>query len=99
MICDGSRLLGLGLGFAVAYFQVPWATKSGGLVVFTIEAAQVISLVALDHPTGLCRLVLAMFPIVVPMTQIKGSYFRVCVIQSIPCLSLNLCIRQMRFAL
>ncbi|KAG2059928.1 hypothetical protein BDR06DRAFT_979677 [Suillus hirtellus] len=27
-------------GFAVAYFQVPWATKSGGLMVFGIEAAQ-----------------------------------------------------------
>jgi len=95
----GFRLHGLGLGFAVAYFQVPWATKSGGLVVFSVEAAQVISLVALDHPTGLRRLLLAMFSIVVPTIQIKGSYFRVCVIQFIPCLSLNLCIRQTRFAL
>jgi hypothetical protein len=99
VIRDGSRLHGLGLGFAVAYFQVPWATKSGGLIVFSVEAAQVISLVALDHPTGLCRLVLAMFSIAVPMTQIKGSYFRVCAIPSIPCLSLNLCTRQTRFAL
>lgn len=26
-------------GFSVAYFQVPWATKSGGLVVMGVEAA------------------------------------------------------------
>lgn len=47
-------------GFAVAYFQVPWATKSGALMVFGVEAA----------------LVIAMFLIAVPMTQLKGSYFR-----------------------
>lgn len=47
-------------GFAVAYFQVPWATKSGALMVFGVEAA----------------LVFAMFLIAVPMTQLKGSYFR-----------------------
>ncbi|OJA17473.1 hypothetical protein AZE42_03918 [Rhizopogon vesiculosus] len=63
-------------GFAVAYFQVPWATKSGGLVVFGVEAAQVMSFVTLDHPNGLCRLVIALFLIAVPMTQLKGSYFR-----------------------
>jgi MFS family permease len=51
-------------GFAVAYFQVPWATKSGALMVFGVEAA----------------LVIAMFLIAVPMTQWKGSYFRVSVI-------------------
>ncbi|KAG2339660.1 MFS general substrate transporter [Suillus weaverae] len=48
-------------GFAVAYFQVPWATQSGALTVFGVEAA----------------LVIAMFLIAVPMTQLKGSYFRV----------------------
>ncbi|OJA10123.1 hypothetical protein AZE42_11554 [Rhizopogon vesiculosus] len=63
-------------GFAVAYFQVPWATKSGGLVVFGTEAAQVISILTLDHPNGLYRLVIAMFLIAVPMTQLKGGYFR-----------------------
>ncbi|KIK36023.1 hypothetical protein CY34DRAFT_811668 [Suillus luteus UH-Slu-Lm8-n1] len=47
-------------GFAVAYFQVPWATKSGALMVFGVEAA----------------LVIALFLIAVPMTQMKGSYFR-----------------------
>ncbi|KAG1744214.1 major facilitator superfamily domain-containing protein [Suillus lakei] len=47
-------------GFAVAYFQVPWATKSGALMVFGTEVA----------------LVIAMFLIAVPMTQLKGSYFR-----------------------
>ncbi|KAG2061658.1 MFS general substrate transporter [Suillus hirtellus] len=52
-----ARALG---GFAVAYFQVPWATKSGGLVVFGVEAA----------------LVIALFFIAVPMTQLRGSYFR-----------------------
>lgn len=26
-------------GFSVAYFQVPWATKSGGLEVMGVEAA------------------------------------------------------------
>ncbi|KAG1806262.1 MFS general substrate transporter [Suillus variegatus] len=52
-----SRALG---GFAIAYFQVPWATKSGGLMVFGVEAA----------------LVIGMFFIAVPMTQLKGSYFR-----------------------
>ncbi|OAX36578.1 hypothetical protein K503DRAFT_289017 [Rhizopogon vinicolor AM-OR11-026] len=61
-------------GFAVAYFQVPWATKSGALVVFGTEAA----------------LVIAMFLIAVPMTQLKGSYFRVSDIPIITSTSLNL---------
>ncbi|KAG1799379.1 MFS general substrate transporter [Suillus plorans] len=52
-----TRALG---GFGIAYFQVPWATKSGGLMVFGVEAA----------------LVIGMFFIAVPMTQLKGSYFR-----------------------
>ncbi|KAG9311613.1 hypothetical protein JVU11DRAFT_7823 [Chiua virens] len=33
-----ARVLG---GFGVAFFQVPWATKSGGLLVFGVEAAYV----------------------------------------------------------
>jgi len=77
MIYIGSGLHGLYLGFAVAYFQVPWATKSGGLVVFGVEAAQVQSLITINHPKCLCRLVVALFLIAVPMTQLKGSYFRV----------------------
>ncbi|KAG2143494.1 MFS general substrate transporter [Suillus bovinus] len=38
-------------GFAVAYFQVTWATKSGALVVFGVEAAQVIFLSTLESLT------------------------------------------------
>ncbi|KAN0086081.1 Major facilitator superfamily domain containing protein [Tylopilus felleus] len=52
-----ARTLG---GFSVAYFQVPWATKSGGLVVMGSEAAIGIGL----------------FLISVPLVQLKGSYFR-----------------------
>ncbi|KAG2034018.1 major facilitator superfamily domain-containing protein [Suillus americanus] len=37
-------------GFAVAYFQVPWATQSGALTVFGVEAAQVILLDTLEVP-------------------------------------------------
>ncbi|KAJ7231166.1 MFS general substrate transporter [Mycena haematopus] len=47
-------------GFAVAYFQVPWATKHGALQVFGVEAAIV---------TGL-------FLIVVPTVQVKGRALR-----------------------
>ncbi|KAG1793709.1 MFS general substrate transporter [Suillus plorans] len=68
-----ARALG---GFAVAYFQVPWATKSGGLVVFGVEAAQVISLDTLEESDGFYRLVIALFFVAVPMIQLKGSYFR-----------------------
>ncbi|KAG1894641.1 MFS general substrate transporter [Suillus fuscotomentosus] len=63
-------------GFAVAYFQVPWATKSGALTVFGVETAQVISLDALEESDGFYRLVIGLFFIAVPMTQLKGSYFR-----------------------
>ncbi|KAF8126214.1 MFS general substrate transporter [Boletus edulis] len=52
-----ARTLG---GFSVAYFQVPWATKSGALVVTGVEAAIAIGL----------------FLIAVPLVQWKGSYFR-----------------------
>ncbi|KAF7358628.1 MFS general substrate transporter [Mycena sanguinolenta] len=52
------RVLG---GFAVAYFQVPWATKHGALQVFGVEAAIV---------TGL-------FLLVVPALQLKGRVLRV----------------------
>jgi len=52
-----ARTLG---GFSVAYFQVPWATKSGGLVVMGVEASVTIGL----------------FLIAVPLVQRKGSYFR-----------------------
>ncbi|KAG2098981.1 major facilitator superfamily domain-containing protein [Suillus discolor] len=68
-----ARALG---GFAVAYFQVPWATKSGGLMVFGVEAAQVISLDTLEESDSFHRLVIGMFFVAVPMTQLKGSYFR-----------------------
>ncbi|KAJ6453745.1 MFS general substrate transporter [Mycena sanguinolenta] len=47
-------------GFAVAYFQVPWATKHGALQVFGVEAAIV---------TGL-------FLIVVPALQLNGRVLR-----------------------
>lgn len=29
----------MSVGFSVAYFQVPWTTKSGGLEVMGVEAA------------------------------------------------------------
>ncbi|KAG6379850.1 MFS general substrate transporter [Boletus reticuloceps] len=48
------------VGFSVAYFQVPWATKSGALVVTGVEATIAIGL----------------FLIAVPLVQWKGSYFR-----------------------
>ncbi|KAG1793688.1 major facilitator superfamily domain-containing protein [Suillus plorans] len=53
-----ARVLG---GFSVAYFQVPWATKSGGIQTFGVEAAIVIGL----------------FLIAVPTVQLRGRYFRV----------------------
>jgi len=52
-----ARTLG---GFSVAYFQVPWATKSGALTVMGVEAAITVGL----------------FLITVPLVQIKGPYFR-----------------------
>ncbi|KAJ7201676.1 MFS general substrate transporter [Mycena pura] len=52
-----ARILG---GFAVAYFQVPWAQKHGALQVFGCEAAIV---------TGL-------FLLVVPALQLKGRELR-----------------------
>ena len=53
-----ARTLG---GFSVAYFQVPWATKHGGLQTFGVEAAIVVGL----------------FLLIVPALQIKGRYLRV----------------------
>ncbi|KAJ3479033.1 hypothetical protein NLI96_g9347 [Meripilus lineatus] len=52
-----ARTLG---GFSVAYFQVPWATKHGGLQTFGVEAAIVVGL----------------FLLIVPALQIKGRYLR-----------------------
>ncbi|KAH7910354.1 major facilitator superfamily domain-containing protein [Hygrophoropsis aurantiaca] len=52
-----ARTLG---GFAVAYFQVPWATKSGGLQAFGVEAA----------------IVAGLFLLAVPLTQRKGRQLR-----------------------
>jgi hypothetical protein len=68
--------------FAIAYFQVPWAVKSGGLMVFGVEAAQVIPLDKLEEFDSCYRLVIGMFFIAVPMTQLKGSYFRVSAVLS-----------------
>lgn len=48
-------------------------------MVFGIEAAQVILLDTLEESDGFYRLVIGMFFIAVPMTQLKGSYFRVSV--------------------
>ena len=53
-----ARTLG---GFAVAYFQVPWATKNGAIQTFGVEAA----------------IVTALFLLIVPMLQIKGPSLRV----------------------
>lgn len=52
-----ARVLG---GFSVAYFQVPWATKSGGIQTFGVEAA----------------IVMGLFLLGVPTVQLKGRYFR-----------------------
>ncbi|KAG1744209.1 major facilitator superfamily domain-containing protein [Suillus lakei] len=52
-----ARVLG---GFSVAYFQVPWATKSGGIQTYGVEAAIVIGL----------------FLLAVPTVQLRGRYFR-----------------------
>ncbi|KAI0646131.1 MFS general substrate transporter [Trametes meyenii] len=52
-----ARVLG---GFSVAYFQVPWATKSGALQTFGVEAAIVIGL----------------FLFIVPILQLKGNILR-----------------------
>ncbi|KAI0064872.1 hypothetical protein BV25DRAFT_1822632 [Artomyces pyxidatus] len=52
-----ARVLG---GFAVAYFQVPWATKHGALQTFGVEAA----------------IVTFLFILVVPALQLKGRTLR-----------------------
>ncbi|KAJ7198622.1 major facilitator superfamily domain-containing protein [Mycena haematopus] len=51
------RVLG---GFAVAYFQVPWATKNGAFQVFGVEAA----------------IVAGLFLLIVPALQLKGRSLR-----------------------
>ncbi|KAI9568715.1 major facilitator superfamily domain-containing protein [Boletus coccyginus] len=74
-----SALINLGRtlgGFGLAYFQVPWSTKSGGLVVMGVEAAVGIGL----------------FLIAVPLVQWKGSYFRVCDIIFLASMDLSLVI-------
>ncbi|EJD08563.1 MFS general substrate transporter [Fomitiporia mediterranea MF3/22] len=52
-----ARTLG---GFSIPYFQIPWATKSGALQTFGVEAAIVIGL----------------FILIVPYIQIKGKSLR-----------------------
>ncbi|KZT10572.1 MFS general substrate transporter [Laetiporus sulphureus 93-53] len=52
-----ARTLG---GFAVDYFQVPWATQDGALQTFGVEAA----------------IVAALFLLIVPALQVKGAYLR-----------------------
>ncbi|KAH9922445.1 MFS general substrate transporter [Amylocystis lapponica] len=52
-----ARTLG---GFSIAYFQVPWVTRSGALQTFGCEAAVVAGL----------------FVLVVPALQYKGAYLR-----------------------
>lgn len=47
-------------GFSVAYFQVPWASKHGALQTFGVEAA----------------IVAALFLLIIPALQLKGSYLR-----------------------
>ena len=53
-----ARTLG---GFSVAYFQIPWAEKSGALQTFGVEVAVVAGL----------------FLIIVPTLQLKGAVLRV----------------------
>jgi hypothetical protein len=61
-------------------------------MVFGVEAARVIILLnTLEDPDGFYRLVIAMFLIAVPMTQLKGSYFRVSAFLFIWLTALNLC--------
>ncbi len=52
-----ARTLG---GFAVAYYQVPWATKHGALQTFGCEAAVVAGL----------------FILIIPLVQLKGRSMR-----------------------
>ncbi|KAF8525077.1 MFS general substrate transporter [Hysterangium stoloniferum] len=52
-----ARTLG---GFAVAFFQVPWATKNGALQTFGVEAA----------------IVAGLFLLLIPLLQWKGRYLR-----------------------
>ena len=47
-------------GFAVAYFQVPWATTHGALQTFGCEAA----------------IVAGLFVLLIPLLQLKGSKLR-----------------------
>ena len=51
-------------GFAVPYFQVPWAEKHGALQTFGCEAA----------------IVAGLFLLVVPYTQLKGRSLRVSIV-------------------
>ena len=48
-------------GFSVAYFQVPWANRHGALQTFGVEAA----------------IVAALFLLIIPALQLKGSTLRV----------------------
>lgn len=52
-----ARTLG---GFAVAYFQVPWATSRGALQTYGVE----------------CAIVAALFILLIPLLQIKGRSLR-----------------------
>jgi hypothetical protein len=62
-------------------------------MVFGVEAAQVISLDTLKESDGCYRLVIGMFFIAVPMTQLKGSYFRVSAVLFICVTALNLYVK------
>lgn len=58
-----SSLLNLGRtmgGFAVAYFQIPWAAKYGALQTFGVEAA----------------IVSGLFLLIIPVLQLKGRSLR-----------------------
>jgi len=66
-------------GFAVAYFQVPWATKNGALQTFGCEAAYALpSSIIWTKLTRVYSIVTGLFLIVVPFTQWKGKSLRVC---------------------
>ncbi|KAF7323703.1 MFS general substrate transporter [Mycena kentingensis (nom. inval.)] len=71
------RVLG---GFAVAYFQVPWAEKHGALQVFGCEAAYVASFsrlaLVINIQYHLDRIVAGLFLLIVPLVQIKGRAMR-----------------------
>ena len=72
-----ARILG---GFAVAYFQVPWAARYGAIQTYGVEAAYGLSLpVTREKFFDSCTasIVSALFLFFIPVIQLKGPSLRV----------------------